>query len=98
MPKVRVNSFAVPLDGYAAGSEPNRRTIHEEAPMFTPDVPPFRTLTRVPLATIDAIVSSRLGTTRVKGKAQPAVFDRQIAMFVAKTRWRLEHDSDWQVL
>jgi hypothetical protein len=52
--------------------------------MFTPDVPTFQTLRRVPLATIDAIVSARLGTTRVKGNAQPAVFNRQIAMYLAK--------------
>ena len=37
--------------------------------MFTPDVPPFQTLSRVPLTTIDAIVSARLGTTRVNGNA-----------------------------
>src|SRR5215510_3930391 len=53
--------------------------------MFTPDdVPPFQSVPRVPLATIDGIVSARLGTTRVKGNAQPAVFNRQIAMYLAK--------------
>jgi len=45
---------------------------------------PSEILSRVPLATIDAIVSGRLGTTRVKGNAQPAVFNRQIAMYLAK--------------
>jgi hypothetical protein len=52
--------------------------------MFTRDVHLFRTLTRVPLTTIDEIVSARLGITRVKGNAQPAVFNRQIAMYLAK--------------
>jgi chromosomal replication initiator protein len=52
--------------------------------MLTPDAPTFQTLRRVPLATIDALVSARLGTTRVKGNAQPAVFNRQIAMYLAK--------------
>jgi len=52
--------------------------------MFTSDITAFHTLPRVPLATIDAIVSARLGTTRVKGNAKPAVFNRQIAMYLAK--------------
>ena len=52
--------------------------------MLTPNAHPFQTLSRVPLTTIDAIVSARLGTTRVKGNAQPSVFNRQIAMYSAK--------------
>jgi hypothetical protein len=52
--------------------------------MFTTDAPSFQTLRRMPLTTIDTIVSARLGTTRVKGNAQPAVFNRQIAMYLAK--------------
>jgi hypothetical protein len=63
--------------------------------MFAPERLPFQTLSRVPLGTIDAIVSSRLGTTRVKGNAQPAVFNRQIAMYLAR---HLEHNGDWQIL
>jgi Bacterial dnaA protein helix-turn-helix len=39
---------------------------------------------RIPLATIDAAVSARLGTTRVTGNAQPAVLNRQVAMYLAK--------------
>jgi hypothetical protein len=38
----------------------------------------------VPLATGDRVVSARLGPTRVKGNAQPAVFNRQVAMYLAK--------------
>jgi hypothetical protein len=49
-----------------------------------PDVIPIQTLSHVPLATIDSIVSARLGNARVKGNAQPAVFNRQIAMYLAK--------------
>ena len=52
--------------------------------MFVPEFQPLQTLFRVPLATIDKIVSDRLGTTRVQGNAQPAVFNRQIAMYLAK--------------
>ena len=39
---------------------------------------------RIPLAIIDQVVSARLGQTRVEGNAQPAVFNRQIAMHLAK--------------
>jgi len=52
--------------------------------MSVPDVIPMQTLSRMPLATIDSIVSARLGSARVKGNAQPAVFNRQIAMYLAK--------------
>ena len=61
-----------------------RIAIHKEAPGFAPEFQPLQTLVRVPLATIDRIVSDRLGTTRVQGNAQPAVFNRQIAMYLAK--------------
>ena len=39
---------------------------------------------RIPLATIDRVVSARLGQTRAEGNEQPAVFNRQIAMYLAK--------------
>ena len=39
---------------------------------------------RIPLATIDKVVSARLGQTRAEGNEQPAVFNRQIAMYLAK--------------
>jgi hypothetical protein len=59
--------------------------------MFPPDASQFQMLSRVPLATIDAIVSRRLGPTRVKGNAhaQPTALNRQIAMYLAKHvgRW-----------
>ena len=44
---------------------------------------------RITLAEIDAAESARLGPTRVAGKAQPACFNRQIAMYLAKHvgRW-----------
>jgi hypothetical protein len=44
---------------------------------------------RVSLAHIDAVVASHLGPARVKGNAQPAVFNRQVAMYLAKQlgRW-----------
>ena len=41
-------------------------------------------VSHVPLTIIDATVSARLGTTRVSGNAQPAVFNRQVAMYLAK--------------
>jgi hypothetical protein len=39
---------------------------------------------RIPLAAIDAAVAARLGPGRVSGNAQPAVFSRQVAMYLAK--------------
>jgi Bacterial dnaA protein helix-turn-helix len=52
--------------------------------MFAVDRNPPQSLPRISLAKIDGIVSARLGTTRVAGNAQPAVFNRQIAMYLAK--------------
>jgi hypothetical protein len=42
---------------------------------------PFR---RVSLAAIDGVVSARLGPTRIPGNTQPACFNRQVAMYLAK--------------
>jgi hypothetical protein len=39
---------------------------------------------RIPLADIDDDVSSRLGPTRGLGNSQPACFNRQVAMYLAK--------------
>jgi hypothetical protein len=39
---------------------------------------------RIPLETIDAAVCARLGPARVSGNAQPAAFNRQVAMYLAK--------------
>jgi hypothetical protein len=39
---------------------------------------------RISLAQIDAFVSAKLGPTRVRGNARPAVFNRQVAMYLAK--------------
>src|SRR5215471_14128252 len=38
---------------------------------------------RIALAEIEAVVAARLGPGRVTGNAQPAVFSRQVAMYVA---------------
>ena len=43
-----------------------------------------RTARRIPLSAIDAAVAARLGPGRVCGNAQPAVFSRQVAMYLAK--------------
>jgi len=45
---------------------------------------PFALVKRIPLETIDAVVSARLGPARVTGNAQPAAFNRQVAMYLAK--------------
>lgn len=44
---------------------------------------------RISLAEIDAVVSARLGATRSLGNAQPACFNRQVAMYLAARigRW-----------
>lgn len=39
---------------------------------------------RISLVQIDAAVSARLGPTRTLGNAQPACFNRQVAMYLAK--------------
>ena len=44
---------------------------------------------RISLAEIDAVVSARLGPTRGLGNSQPACFNRQVAMYLARHvgRW-----------
>src|SRR3954451_4572143 len=44
---------------------------------------------RLSLAQIDAVVAAKLGTTRIPGNAQPASFNRQVAMYLAARigRW-----------
>ena len=39
---------------------------------------------RLSLAKIDAVVSPRLGLTRIPGNEQPACFNRQVAMYLSK--------------
>jgi hypothetical protein len=39
---------------------------------------------RIAIAEIDWAVAGRLGPTRVTGNAQPAVFNRQVAIYLAK--------------
>lgn len=56
--------------------------------MFAPDQR-FQVHSRLPLATVERVVSARMEPTRVKGNAQPAVFNRQVAMYLAK------HISGW---
>lgn len=45
---------------------------------------PSTGLSRPSLAAIDATVSALLGPTRIPGNQQPACFNRQIAMYLAK--------------
>jgi hypothetical protein len=52
--------------------------------MFAVEGKFFQSRPSIALAKIDSVVSARLGTTRVMGNAQPAVFNRQIAMYLAK--------------
>src|SRR5947209_8333882 len=56
------------------------------SPAFAPKL---RSQKRPSLAEIDAIVSAKLGTTRTPGNAQPACFNRQVAMYLAARigRW-----------
>jgi hypothetical protein len=57
--------------------------------MFAPERSSAQLGQRISLVTIDKVVVARLGQTRVEGNAQPAVFNRQIAMYLAKHvgRW-----------
>lgn len=52
--------------------------------MPAPNPPRLQRAPRIALTIIDATVSAHLGATRVTGNAQPAVFNRQIAMYLAK--------------
>jgi hypothetical protein len=52
--------------------------------MFAREGSPAQLGRRISLATIDKVVAARLGQTRVEGNAQPAAFNRQIAMYLAK--------------
>lgn len=56
------------------------------SPQFAPDVFSRR---RISLAQIDAAVSARLGPTRGLGNSQPACFNRQVGMYLARYvgRW-----------
>jgi chromosomal replication initiator protein len=51
------------------------------SPLFSPEPVSGRPIS---LAQIDAAVSARLGPTRTLGNAQPACFNRQVAMYLAK--------------
>jgi Bacterial dnaA protein helix-turn-helix len=53
---------------------------------FGPSIP-YR---RLSLARIDSLVSARLGPTRIQGNTQPACFNRQVAMYLAK------HIAGWR--
>jgi Bacterial dnaA protein helix-turn-helix len=44
----------------------------------------FAVAKRIPLETIDAAVCAQLGPARVAGNSQPAAFNRQVAMYLAK--------------
>ncbi len=48
---------------------------------------------RISLAEIDTAVSARLGPTRIPGNAQPACFNRQVAISRAAC-WQMEHHRD----
>ena len=52
--------------------------------MFVPKPQRLQLASRIALKVIDTTVSAQLGTTRVTGNAQPALFNRQLAMYLAK--------------
>ena len=52
--------------------------------MLAPSQPMKQNARRIPLSAIDAAVAARLGPGCVCGNAQPAVFSRQVAMYLAK--------------
>jgi hypothetical protein len=56
------------------------------SPSFAPEPLAHK---RISLAEIDAAVSAKLGATRTLGNAQPACFNRQVAMYLAARlgRW-----------
>src|ERR1022692_4040259 len=54
------------------------------ATMFVPKIDDSVPRRQTALAEIDRVVSERLGRARVAGNAQPAAFNRQVAMYLAK--------------
>ena len=52
--------------------------------MFVPKIDDRAPVRQTALAEIDRVVSERLGRARVAGNAQPAAFNRQVAMYLAK--------------
>jgi hypothetical protein len=52
--------------------------------MFVPKIDDGAPVLQTALAEIDRVVSERLGRARVAGNAQPAAFNRQVAMYLAK--------------
>ena len=52
--------------------------------MLVPNVERTPSTNQIGLAQIDAVVSAHLGPARVRGNAQPAAFNRQVAMYLAK--------------
>jgi len=52
--------------------------------MFVPKIDDGVPMCQTALAEIDRVVSERLGRARVAGNAQPAAFNRQVAMYLAK--------------
>lgn len=59
----------------------------------TPLVPDVFSRRRISLAEIDAAVSARLGPARGLGNSQPACFNRQVAMYLAKHVSRLDRHN-----
>ena len=59
-----------------------RKGLDMASASFAPDLTRHRP---IPLAEIDAAVSARLGATRGLGNSQSACFNRQVAMYLAKT-------------
>ena len=51
--------------------------------MFVPKIDDGMPVRQTALAEIDRVVSERLGRARVAGNAQPAAFNRQVAMYLA---------------
>jgi len=52
--------------------------------MFVPKIDGRVPMRQTALAEIDRVVCERLGRARVAGNAQPAAFNRQVAMYLAK--------------
>ena len=51
--------------------------------MFVPEIDDGMPVRQTALAEIDRVVCERLGRARVAGNAQPAAFNRQVAMYLA---------------
>src|SRR5690349_9962388 len=84
MPGTNLRRWKEPVDSACCGADGEERIMASLS--FAPEQ---RSGRRLSLAEIDAAVAARLGPTRGLGNSQPACFNRQVGMYLARYvgRW-----------